>query len=117
MRTCLTDEEKRRLYELGFHNTDGSEVSTLDELLELIPKEIEVYRYRPEDRWEGMSQSTYCINLEINYAFDEWIVGYGDASFDKPDCVLVFVHRELIRGLYLLVESYMTAPKEWVCKD
>ena len=116
MRTCLTQEEMNRLHELGFCNNDGSVIGTLDELLEMIPKEIEVYRYRPEDRREGMSQSTYCINLEINYVFNEWIVGYGDTCFDKPDCVLVFVHPELIRGLYLLVESYMTAPKEWVCK-
>ena len=112
MRTCLTQEEKNRLYELGVYM-----VSTLDELLEIIPESIEVYRYRPEERWEGMSHPTYWIYLEISKTDGLWKASYGETCFNEPELELTFEDKELIRCLYLLIESYLTAPSECVCKN
>ena len=116
MRTCLTEKEFNRLYEVGFCNNDGSMIGTLDKLLEMIPESIEVYRYRPEERWEGMSHPTYWIYLEISKCDGLWKASYGETCFNEPELNLVYEDKELIRCLYLLIVSVMTAPKEWICK-
>lgn len=121
MRDKLTEKEISRLVEVGFYKADGSVVKTLGDLLEAIPDGVEVFRYRPEKRWENMSDPTYWLWLEISKDFDEdgdgWWVSYERATFSDPDLCLDYKSKELIECLLNLAVAYATAPKEWIDKS
>lgn len=121
MRDKLTEKEMARLAEVGFYKADGSEVKTLGDLLEAIPDGVEVFRYRPEKRWENMSDPTYWLWLEISKDFDEdgdgWWASYERATFSDPDLCLDYKSKELIECLFNLAVAYATAPKEWIDKS
>lgn len=117
MRERLNETEQRKLAEVGFTKVDGSPVLTLADLLESLPDAVEVFRYRPEQRWENMSDPTYCEWLEICKDEDVWEASYGNCTFSNPDLCLEYYSKELIEALYNLAVSFATAPKEWIDKS
>lgn len=119
MREKLTEKEIARLSEVGFTKADGSAVQTLGDLLETIPDGVEVFRYRPEIRWENMSDPTYWLWLDIRKDDDEgeWYVSYERATFSNPNLCLDYKGAELIECLFNLAVAYATAPSEWIDKS
>lgn len=117
MRDRLTENEIARLKEVGFTKLDGSEVKTLADLLETIPDGVEVFRYRPEERWENMSSPTYWLWLEISKDEDVWSASYERTKWTNPDLCLDCESKELILCLFDLAMAYATAPKEWIDKS
>ena len=119
MRERLTENEIARLNEVGFAKSDGSAVQTLGDLLETIPDAVEVFRYRPEQRWENMSDPTYWLWLSIDKDDEEkvWQVSYERATFSNPGLCLDYKGAELIECLFDLAVAYATAPSEWIDKS
>lgn len=119
MRDRLTENEIARLNEVGFTKADGSAVQTLGDLLETIPDAVEVFRYRPEQRWENMSAPTYWLGLEIIKDEEEgvWEASYERVKFSNPDLCLDYKEAELIECLFNLAVAYATAPSEWIDKN
>lgn len=118
MREKLTEKEIARLNEVGFTKADGSEVTTLGDLLKTIPSAVEVFRYRPEERWENMSDPTYWLWLHIDKddVKKKWRASYERATFSNPDLCLDYRGNELIECLFNLAVAYATAPSEWIDK-
>ena len=119
MREQLIEKEIVRLNEVGFTKADGSAVQTLGDLLETIPDAVEVSRYRPEQRWENMSDPTYWLWLSIDKDDEEkvWEASYERATFSNPDLCLDYKETELIECLFNLAVAYATAPNEWIDKS
>lgn len=119
MREQLTKKEIARLNEVGFTKADGSAVQTLGDLLETLPDAVEVFRYRPEQRWENMSDPTYWLWLSIDKDDEEkvWQVSYERATFSNPGLCLDYKGTELIECLFDLAVAYATAPSEWIDKS
>ena len=121
MRDKLSNAEIDKLKELGFVKKDNGEVKSLSDLLEALPSVLEIFRYKPEERWENMSSPTYFVHLNIYKTMDDndndlWCCSYENMVFRNPDLCLSHEGKELIEVLYNLAVSYMTAPKEWVKK-
>ena len=119
MKEKLTEKEIARLNEVGFTKADGSAVQTLGDLLETLPDAVEVFRYRPEQRWENMSDPTYWLWLSIDKDDEEkeWHVSYERATFSNPNLCLDYKETELIEALFNLAVAYATAPSEWIDKS
>lgn len=120
MKEQLTQEQQGRLFTLGL-----THISTIADLLEVLPPYIDIYRYRPEQRWENMSDPTYEVWLKIEktlgYEDDDppmWECRYGDGyGWKNPDMCLSYECEELIDALYELYVAYLTAPDVWVQKE
>jgi catechol-2,3-dioxygenase len=119
MRTTLTQSESDALLEAGFHSKP---VKTLDELLDLMPNVIECYRYRPEQRWENMSDPTYGAQLMIeadehcdenDNEVDTWIMWYDGTSSELH---MEAFDTELIVALYKVALAYAKATDVWIKK-
>lgn len=117
MRERLNESEQRKLAEVGFTKVDGSAVLTLTDLLDALPDAVEVFRYRPEQRWENMSDPTYWEWLEIGKNEYKWKASYGNSNFTNPYLCLEYYSKELIEALYNLAVAFATAPKEWIDKS
>lgn len=117
MRENLNEKERIRLDEIGFGKVNGSPILTLGDLLETLPDAVEVFRYRPEKRWENMSDPTYWLWLQIDKDEEIWSASYGNASFTNPDLCLAYSGKELIEVLFNLAVAYVTAPSEWIDKS
>ena len=119
MREQLTEKEIARLNEVGFTKADGLAVQTLGDLLETIPDAVEVFRYRPQQRWENMSDPTYWLWLSIDKDDEEkvWQASYERATFSNPNLCLDYKETELIEALFNLAVAYATAPSEWIDKS
>lgn len=124
MRTTLTPKESTALDYAGFR-INNKPIGTLDHLLFLMPKVIECYRYRPEQRWEDMSDPTYGINLVIEAdtdiddngnEIDVWNVYYSEGEWKSPDLSLKARDPELIVALFKVALAYAYAPDVWIKK-